>query len=334
MKVFVTGADGMLGSNTVRELLKRGYEVKVFLQKRRNVNTLDGLNVDRSYGSILSADDLNAEMKGCEIAIHIAANTTIWPSRAKIIRDVNIEGTRNCIEAALLNKIKKLIYIGTANSFGYGTIEEPGDEKSPFKAGKYGLDYIDSKYESHKMVLEYVNTKQLPALIINPTFMLGPYDSKPGAGAMLLAIHSEKVPGYVEGGRNFVYVKDVAVAICNAIEKGKIGESYIAGAHNYSYKEAFEVMANTMGVKAPKCKIPGWSSVLYGRVCESISFITRKKPTVTCKAARIAQVYQFYSSAKAVQELNMPQTELSHAIKEAYEWFVENGYIKKTSSKK
>lgn len=328
MKVFVTGADGMLGSNTVRELLERDYQVKVFLQKGKKSDTLKDLKIEKSYGDILDIESISSEMEGADVVIHIAANTSIWPSRSEIVRKVNIEGSRNCAEACIKNNVKKLIYIGTANSFGFGDKQNPGNEESPFIAGKFHMDYIDSKYEAHQLILEYVKTKKLPAVIINPTFMIGPYDSKPGSGAMLIAIYNQKSPGYIDGGRNFVYVKDVAVAICNAITKGEVGQDYIAGGHNYTYKEAFTLMAETMGVKVPICSIPGWMAVLFGHFCETKAKITKKQPTVTCNAARIAQVYQYYSSEKAAKLLDMPQTPLNIAIKEAQQWFLKHGYIK------
>jgi len=329
MKIFITGADGMLGSHLVRELLKHAYTVTVCLQRGRKTRTLENLPLEILEGDILSADDIQRAIKEAEVVIHMAANTNIWPSRSEIVREVNIKGTFNVIEACLFHKIKRLIYVGTANSFGFGSKENPGNEKNPYKSSKYGLDYMDSKYEAQQLILKYVKEKQLPAVIVNPTFMLGAYDSKPGSGAMILAVYNRKVPGFSPGGRNYVYVNDVAVAIVNAIEKGNTGECYIAGNRNMDYREAFSLIAEVVGVKPPKIRFPAIVTKIYGALGNVFAGITGSTPTVSLNMAKIACDGHYYSANKAIKELDMPQTPVEFAIKEAFDWFVTNGYIKK-----
>jgi len=329
MKIFVTGADGLLGSNLVRKLLSEKHEVAVFLQPEKPINTLDGLNIEKYYGDILNLEDLNQSMANCDVLIHMAANTNIWPSRSEIVKKVNIQGTSNVVKTALLQKVKRLIYVGTANSFGFGTKENPGNETIPYKSSIYGLDYMDSKYEAQQLVMKAVKEQQLPAIIVNPTFMLGAYDSKPGSGAMILAIYNKKVPGYSPGGKNYVYVNDVATAIVNAINKGRIGECYILGNKNLNYKEAFTLIANAVGVKPPKIKLPSFLAKGYGAFSSFVAKTFGSTPTVSYNMAKIACDGHYFSVNKAVKELELPQTPIEFAVKEAYNWFVENKYIKK-----
>jgi dihydroflavonol-4-reductase len=329
MKIFVTGADGLLGSNLLRKLLQQEHQIVAFLQPNRDISTIEDLPIEKKFGDILNKEDLKTAMTGCDIAIHMAANTNIWPSRSEIVRKVNIEGTGNVVEAVLTNKLKRLIYVGTANSFGYGSKENPGKEGNPYRSSRYGLDYMDSKYEAQLLVLKEVKERQLPAVIVNPTFMLGAYDSKPGSGAMILAVYNKKVPGYSPGGRNYVYVNDVAIAIVNAIDKGRIGECYILGNRNLSYKEAFTLMANTVGVKPPKMYFPGILTKPYGAIGSFIGNVFKTTPVVSYPMAKIACDGHYYSPEKAVKELGLPQTPVEYAVKEACDWFIEKGYIKK-----
>ena len=196
MKILVTGADGLLGNNLVRELLSRNHEVSVLLLPNSPAHTLDQLDIERFYGNILKPEDIEKAIQGCDAVIHAAANTNIWPTRSAIIRKVNIDGTKNIINAALKANIKRMIYIGTANSFGFGSKQRPGHEKLPYASDKYGVDYMDSKLEAQKLVLKAVKDQGLPAITVNPTFMLGPYDTKPSAGALILAIYEAKSPGF------------------------------------------------------------------------------------------------------------------------------------------
>lgn len=327
MKILVTGSDGFLGCNVVRELLKRKQDVIAFVFKHSNTSTLNGLDVKKYLGDLLNYDDILNASVGCDIIIHTAADTSIWPKRSERIRDINILGTKNAADAALVNGIKKFIFVGTANSFGFGTKENPGNESKSFNAGKYGLDYIDSKKDAQNLILNYVKTKNLPATIVNPTFMFGPYDSKPGPGQMLIAVNQGIVPGYTKGGRNFAAVKDVAFATCNAIEKGKIGECYICGNQNMHYKEILTLMADTLNVKAPKLGLPKFATYVYGYVSEFIYLISKKPPKVSIAAAKISNDTHFFDSTKARNELGLPQTPVKEALIEEISWLRENNYI-------
>lgn len=326
MKVLLTGPDGVLGNNLVRKLIENNFEVRVLIQTGKTAPLLDGLNIEKEYGDILVKDDLKRVVQGCDVIIHAAAMTDTWPCRHEVYWKVNVDGTINMIEAAREAGVKRFLHIGTANSFGPGNKQHPGTELSGYSAGKYGVDYISSKYEAHKVVLEEVE-KGFDAVILNPTFMLGPYDAKPSSGAMILAVNSGKIPGYPTGGRNFVYVKDVAQAIVNAIELGKAGESYILGNENLNYKEIFTKMASALGVKAPRRALPRFATLSYGALMSFAATIFRFSPKVSYPLALISTEEHFYDPSKARTELKMPQTPIEAALDDAVSWFRQNGYI-------
>lgn len=329
MEVLVTGPDGVLGSNLVRELLSRDYKVSVLLEPGKDPITLKGLPIQSFYGNILDKEALEKAFIDKDVVLHCAASTSMFPARSEIVNRVNIEGTQNIIEAALKHKIKRMVYVGTANSFGNGTtIENPGKEGDPYNSGKFGVDYMDSKYKAQNIVLKAVAEEGLPAIVVNPTFMIGPYDSRPSSGAMVLAIHKGKVPGYTTGGKNFVAVKDVAFAMANAIEMGRIGECYILGNANLSYKQAFDLMAKTLNVKPPTRKLTTFMVTSYGALNSFFARLFNYYPGVTKELATISCENHFYSVEKARKELLLPQTPIETAVAECFQWFVENDYIK------
>ncbi|MCX6188430.1 MAG: NAD-dependent epimerase/dehydratase family protein [Bacteroidetes bacterium] len=328
MEILVTGPDGVLGSNLVRELLRRNYGVSVLVETGKNPITLAGLPITTYEGNILDPQLLDKAFVGKDIVFHCAASTIVFPAQNPMVRKINIEGTLNVINASLKHSIKRFIYVGTANSFGSGnTLSNLGNENSSFTAGKYHLDYIDSKYDAQLLVLEAVKNKNLPAIIVNPTFMIGPFDSRPSSGAMIIAIAKKKVPGFSSGGKNFVAVKDVATAMANAITMGRIGECYILGNENISIKEAFVKIAKVVGVDAPRIKMPDRITISYGMISSFLATVLRFKPSVTKELAVISCENHFHSSSKAVKELQLPQTPIEEAIKECYEWFTKNGYL-------
>ncbi len=326
MKIFITGGDGFLGSNLVRVLLNCGHELRILVLLGRQTNTLDGLNLEIVEGDLLNYDSLKLAAKDSEAIFHIAANTSLWPSRSDIVNKINIEGTRNILRLAKDLDVYRFIHVGTANTFSFGTLENPGMENTEYNGWQYGLDYMDSKWKAHQLVMNAVK-EGLPAVVVNPTFMFGAYDSLPSSGAMIIAVNSQKLPGYAPGGRNYICVKDAAIGIANALEKGRIGESYIIGNENLSYEQAFGKIANVIGVKAPKLRIPKWVLLLYGRINSIMAVITAKKPKVSFPMAKIACDEHYFKAAKAVRELDLPQSPIEEGIRESFDWLKSNGYI-------
>lgn len=326
-KVFVTGADGMLGSSICRELLQQGYEVKALCFPNRKTTTLNNLPIEIVEGDVSNKDLLVSAMKGCNYVIHVAALMSLWPRRSELIRRVNIDGTKNVMQAAEELKMVRMVHIGTASSFNNGSKENPGNENNPYVGHKFKMDYIDSKYEAQNLLLDQFKNTGFPVIIINPTFMIGPFDSGPSSGKMLIAIYKNKLKLYNRGGKNFVCSKDVAVATVNALKKGRLGQCYIAGNENLEYKEFFEKAFKKMnkpfvmtGVPNPILLTAGFLGSVAGRV-------TKKPPVLSMGIALLAKENNYFTSEKAVKELDMPQTPIEVGIEQCLDWFKENKYI-------
>jgi dihydroflavonol-4-reductase len=327
-KIFVTGADGMLGSSICRELIHQGYGIKAMCLPQSKSNTLQGLPLELVYGNILDKDFLLREMQDCSHVIHIAALTTVWPRRLQIIQEVNYQGAVHVADVAEYYNMQRMVHIGTANSFGHGSKEEPGNEQTPFSSSTYGMDYIDSKYRVQQLLLNRHAERQFPIVIINPTFMIGPFDSGPSSGQMLIGLYNGIIPAYSQGGKNFVCSTDVAVAAVNALKMGRTGACYIAGNENLSFREFFMKASNTLGIPFTMRAAPQLLILLFGAFNSCVASVTGKTPKVSYTMARMAGVDQYFSSAKAQQELNMPQTPIEEGIKQCVDWFKANNYIK------
>lgn len=326
-KVFVTGADGMLGSMICRYLLKEGYSVTAMTLPSSKFTTLDGLALEKVSGNILDKSGLKGLMQGHQYVIHVAAMTNVWPRRIEHLRNVNISGTMNVKEIASELGMERMVYIGSASSFTPGTKENPGNEDSAFSWNKFGMDYIDSKYEAQQLLFKAFEEENFPVIVVNPTFMIGPYDSGPSSGAMLLNLYRKKVPGYSEGGKNFVYSGDVAQAVVNALSMGRLGQCYIAGNENLEFREFFQIASNVMERKFNLKKVPQFLILGIGAMNSGIARIRSKSPKISYGMASMASVSQYFSVEKARKELNLPQTPIETAIKESLQWFKDNGYI-------
>lgn len=329
MKTMVTGADGLLGSNLVRALLEDDFEVRAMIHPTSKSKTLDGLPIERHFGNILEKHSVEEAARDCDVIFHVAASTAMWPARDPKITAVNVEGTRNVIEAAIQAGVKKLVHCGTASSFGYGTKENPGTEQSPYKYAGFGLAYFDSKLEAQQMVLRYAQEKRIDAVVVNPTFMIGAHDSGPSSGKMIAKFAEMKLPFYPSGGRNFVHVRDAAAGMISAYKKGKCGECYLLGNKNMDMKEFFTEVARVGGFKPPKFEISKEVLLIAGRAGSLYGKITGKTPELTLEMARSSCIGSYYSAEKAVKELGLPQTPMETAIEDAYKWLKDNGNIRR-----
>ncbi|RMG20589.1 MAG: NAD-dependent epimerase/dehydratase family protein [Bacteroidetes bacterium] len=323
--VFLTGSDGFLGSNLLRQLLAAGYQVRALVEPQREAATIRHLPVELVRGDISQPAAWQRAVKGCDYVIHAAADVGLWPLRSARQRAVNVQGTAHCLQAAQVAGVKRFVHVGTANSIGYGSMSHPGHEGLPYSCGRFGLGYMDTKYEAQQLVLQAWKESGFPALVVNPTFMLGPYDSTPGSNRMLLALYRQQVPGYAPGSKNYLYVGDAVEAIVNALQHGRPGQCYLLGHENLSYREAFGRMAGALGVKAPRLPMPRPAVLAYGRLGSFLGQLTGKAPKVSYPMARLACEDVCYSAQKAINELGLPQTPLEVAVKTAMAWFEGEG---------
>lgn len=328
MKALVTGADGLLGSNLVRQLIDRDFEVRTLIHPSSASNTLDGLKIERLTGDILDPSSIGDAVKGCEAVFHVAASTAMWPPRDPKITAINVDGTRNMLETSERAGVKRFIHVGSASSFGYGTKGKPGTEETPYCYQKLRLAYFESKLEAQRVVLRHVKEGKIDAVVVNPTFMFGPYDSGPTSGKIIVKFAQLKPPFYPPGGRCFIHARDVADGMIAALEKGQTGECYILGNRNMEMKELFEALSRIVGTKAPGFMIPKPLVMFSGRVGSAVASVSGRPPDVTYEIARNSCTKSYYSAAKAVLELGLPQTPVETALEDAYRWLKDNGKIK------
>lgn len=329
MKVLVTGPTGLLGNNLVRELLKDDqYEVYAFVHSNRSKAKLEGLPVKIVIGDILDAEKVSEAVEGMDVVFHCAASTKVYPPKDPKIYSVNIDGTQNIIEACIQHKTHRLIHVGTANSFGFSNGPDIlRNEDRDYNSHKIGMGYMDSKRTAQDNILSAVKEKGLNAVIVNPTAMLGAYDHLPSSGQFVLALYKGEVPGYTNGGKNFIAVSDVCGAMINAITKGRIGECYILGGENMTYEEFFHKISEVLHIKPPRFKFPVWMIHIYGKVSSFFGRLFKFKPTVSREIAIASTKYFIYDSGKAKRELNLRETPIEEAIMECYRWFEKEQYV-------
>ncbi|TGE25246.1 NAD-dependent epimerase/dehydratase family protein [Hymenobacter aquaticus] len=324
--VLVTGAGGFLGRHLVQELLRRGYRVRALVRPGSPVPP-DARPVEWRTGDLTHPATLAGLADGCTAVIHAAALAQVNPARNPAVWAANLGGTEAVLALARQAGVGRFVYVGTANVFGFGSRLHPGDETRPYAGQRYGLDYMDSKQAATQRVRQAAAQEQLPAVLVHPTFMLGPGDAKPTSNALLLELYRGKLPGYPPGGKNYVHVRDVAVATVNALTMGRVGESYILGNENLSYREAFSLMSRLMGVRPPAYALPAWLCQAYGTICDMQARLTGRPAQLNTAMTAVANDGHYFTPQKARVELALPQTSVERAVADAFHWFKVHRYV-------
>jgi len=332
MKTLVTGASGFIGSRVVRKLLEKGAQVKAFVRKNSNLENLQDLPIEIAYGDIRDYESLKSALKGCETVFHVAADYRLWIPDPDQIYKTNVDGTVNIMKASIEKGIKKIVYTSSVATLGLNPDGTPANEDTPVSIKDMIGHYKKSKFIAEEKVKEMINKNGLPAIIVNPSTPIGPGDIKPTpTGRIIIEAASGRMPAYVDTGLNIVHVDDVAIGHILAFEKGKIGERYILGGENMSFKKLLQEIAKITGKPAPKIKLSPNLILPLAYIAEAIAKITKKEPFVTVDGVLMSKKKMFFSIDKAKKELNYKPRPVIEAIKDSIDWFIQKGYISNLS---
>jgi dihydroflavonol-4-reductase len=329
MKAFVTGGTGFIGSSVVRALLERNVGVRALCRAGSPRINLDGLDAEIVEGDLRDPASLRHGMAGCELVFHAGALYSFWVRPRRLIYDVNVEGTRSVFDAAKATGVERIVYTSSVAALGLRDDGRPADESTPTSVGEVVGDYKKSKYLAEKVALEYA--KDLPIVIVNPSFPVGPRDVKPTpTGQTILDFLNRRMPAYIETGMNVVDVEDVALGHWLAVEKGRVGERYILGGENVTMKGMLDLLSDITGLPSPRVRVPYRPilalSYLNAAFCRLFPKIT---PRMTPETIRMSSHFMYFDPSKAVRELGFPQTPARDSLAKAVEWFRENGYVKR-----
>lgn len=334
MKCFVTGASGFIGANLVHELVARGHSVKALVRASSDLRGLRDAEYERVQGELNEPEALERAMRGCDWCFHAAASYHLWLPDYRPMYASNVEGTRNVLRAAGAAGCQRIVYTSTVGCIGLPKTQNgrlvPSDEQSPVNELQMSNPYKRSKWQAEQVALELAS-KGLPIVIVNPSAPVGRRDVKPTpTGQVIVDFLNRAMPAYLDTGLNYVHVRDVAVGHIAAAQKGRLGERYILGnlEGNWTLKQSFAVLEELTGVPAPKVRIPLFVAHVAAHVDELISRFSGKPPKAPLAGVRMAKYKMFFSPAKAVRELGLPQTPPKQALADAVAWFRENGYVK------
>ena len=327
MKALVTGATGFVGAAVARALLASHWQVRVLARKGSDRRNLKGLSLEVEEGDLADLSSIERAAQGCEGLFHVAADYRLGaPDPAQLYR-VNVEGTRNVLNAARRAGVQRIVYTSSVATIGIPTDGTPGDEETPSSLEKMIGHYKRSKYLAEEFVLKAARDGT-SVVIVSPSTPVGPGDVKPTpTGQLVLDAAAGRMPAYVDTGLNIVHVDDVAAGHLLAYERGRAGERYILGGQDMSLREILGLIASLVGRKPPRVRLPYGVVLPIAYLAEGYAKLSGRSGRITLEGVRMSRKLMFFSSAKAVRELGYQFRPPHAAFADAIRWFRENGML-------
>lgn len=324
--IAITGATGHLGGVVARELHARGYAVKA-LARSDDLRCLDGIPVTWIKGDLHDHTALQSCASGCDALIHCAAIISIDGGQQGAVHRVNVEGTRQVMEAARSAGIRRVIHVSSIHAYEQKPVHQILDETSA-RPSESRFAYDRSKLASQELALSYTQ-HGMEVLVVNPTSVMGPFDFKPSKlGRDIIEMATGKLPFVFTGGFDFCDVRDLAHAMVNGLDMGRSGETYLLGGRWHSLTELTEVLGEVIGKNIKPTSVPvlfAWAGLPFIRLQ---AMLTRTEPLYTNEALiAVTDGNRHISSAKAIAELGYTPRPLADTLKDTYHWFLQNGYL-------
>lgn len=325
MRVLVTGATGFVGSQVAAALARRGDRVRVLRRKSSTLIALEGLDLEHFYGDILEPDAVAAAARGCDTVFHVAALSSYWRAKAPEVYRVNVEGTRIVMDACLRAGVSRVVHTSSCAAIGVRRDGRPSDESQPLNPHEERFAYAHSKYLAEQEVLKAVRLG-LPAVIVNPAVVIGPGDHNLISGSMIVEMAKHSLPAAPPGGVCMADVDAVTFGHLAAADRGRVGERYILGGENLTYKAITQIIASVVGCKAPRWRIPPWIIPPAAAALDAANHFVRR-PIASGDQLRLSAHNAFFDSGKAVAELGYSILPFRNAAERAYRWYVDHGYL-------
>lgn len=317
MTTLVTGATGLVGSHVTRLLVARGDAVRVLVRERSPLDELAALDVELVHGDVLDRRSVRRAMGGVQRVFHIAGVTSLRASADRVFA-VNVGGTRIVLEEALRAGVARVVHTSSVAAVGPAPRGSTADEDQLFRAGRYGLPYVNAKHEAELEAMRLA-AHGLPVVVVNPAHVFGAGDCHGSSTELVRRFLRGQIPAYVDGALNVVDAEDVARGHLLADERGAVGERYILGNRNFTLDRLFADLARLSGVAPPALKLPLPAALALARAAE----LAPGRPAVTTIEVRASSLWWAFRSTKAKRELGWRPAHHEDTLQTTIDWYRE-----------
>ena len=326
MRALVTGANGLIGANLVRELLRAGYQVRALVRPGSNQQCLEGLDIETIYGDVLHADSLTDGARDCDVVFHTAALFTYWDLDSARLENLAVDGTLNVIDTAVVADVPRIVF--TSSSVVLGSSERPlvRNESHDLDAND-SAPYVMAKVLQERHAFDHAAAVGADLIAVCPTMTIGPYGYRLGpSNGLIVAYLDDPTRATFPGGCNIVSASDVARGHIIAAEKGLAGKRYLLGAENLAWSEIHKAISELCGVEGPLWQANRTASYFAATWHELGAYVSRKTPLTTRAQARMVGRYYWYDHTR-IGALGYHPRSSRQALAEAIAWLAASPHV-------
>lgn len=314
----------MVGTHLMLALSQKGKKVRALRRKSSDMDQVRSVFgwyeadpdrllqfIDWIEGDVLDVDSLRKAMHQVEVIYHCAGKVSFDSFDRHALLHVNQQGTANVVNTALNLGVKKLCHVSSVSALGKSKQGETIDEQHYWKTSRKNSIYAVSKYAGEREVWRG-HEEGLPAVIINPSIIIGPSQWDVGSTRLFSTIY-KGVPAYTSGIGGYVDVRDVTEIMIRLMESDITGERFVVSSENCSFEHVITQIAMVLNKKPPRLRLYPWMGEA-GWVAEHILRIFGRTPTLTKEIARSAFHRFYYDNSKIVQALNYKFIPVNEAI--------------------
>lgn len=322
----VTGANGHLGSTLTRALSLRGEETRGLLLPGERAEPLEHVTYyEGDVRDAASMEPLFAHTEGRRVVvIHAAGIVDISPRVSQKLYDVNVGGTKNVLELCRWHAVARLVYVSSVHAIPEKKYRQVMDEVTRFSPELVHGGYAKTKAEATQLVLDAA-ADGLDAVVVHPSGILGPYDA---SGNHLVQMVSDyicnRLPACVDGGYDFVDVRDVAEGCLSAAERGETGKCYILSNRHYEVKDVLGMVRAVHGGRRLPV-LPMWLARLAEPFLALDARRKRERPLYTSYSLSTLVSNDQFSHDRATRELGYYPRDLYQTISDTVAWVCRGG---------
>ncbi len=324
--VAVTGPTGHVGANLVRALLAQGARVRCLVHSRRAA--LDGLDVEAVEGELANPESLARTFRDVEVVFHLAARISITGSHGGLVEAVNVAGAEAVARASHAAGARRMVHVSSVHAFDHGDPSQPLTETAPRPTPKHPA-YDRSKAAGEAAVRRVAAETGLEVVVAHPTGVLGPNDFEPSRmGRTLLLLYYRRLPALLDGGFDWVDVRDVVGGLMSLADRGRPGESYLLSGAFQPIRGVAEVAARITGRAPPRMDTPRWLASATAPLVATVQGWLGQEPLYTPEALHaVFKGSRDVRSDKARVELGYTARPLEETLRDAYASFEAQGRL-------
>jgi nucleoside-diphosphate-sugar epimerase len=318
-RYFVTGATGFIGGRLLRQLVAGGHQVSTVARTPSKAADLAALGVEIHQGDITAKDTLHEPMRGAEGVFHVAGWYKVGVKDKSPGEAINVDGTRNVLEVMKELGIPKGVYTSTLAVFGDTGGKVP--DETFYQGGPWLSEYDRTKWKAHYEVAVPMIKDGLPLVIVQPGLVYGQGDTSNVHTTLVSYLKRQLPVAPQKTAYCWAHVDDTAQGHILAMEKGRLGESYIIAGPVYTLIEALAIIEKIAGIKGPRIRPAPWLMNMMGAMMTPLNAVMTLPETYTPEGLRsIAGVTYLGSNEKAKRELGFAPRTLEEGMPETLVW--------------